>query len=235
VVRAISDSGYGSSPGNAMEMINWTNTEGGGAMGSMVPPVMRVTGGRKSSDHGAPDTHGFWCRKTAPVPGLQPNPRNRVPYNIDEPQFAVAAVSVPGANNGIVFQASAAIGAFLSELGFADGRPQARWVDSTGQSLALVHAARLAPNVPAVISFTSTGAAQQLRVDAQVSAAGATQLARAPDGNDQLLLGWGFLSVYPREGFGGRIYAAITGRGVPTAAEMTVLERYLASTAGIAI
>ncbi|MES3003934.1 MAG: cellulase family glycosylhydrolase [Pseudomonadota bacterium] len=235
VVRAISDSGCGSSPGNAMEMINWTNTEGGSAMGTMVPPVMRVAGGRKRSDHSAPNTHGFWCRKTAPVPGLQPNPRNRVPYNINEPQFAVAAVSVPGANSGIVFQASSAIGAFLSELGFANGRPQARWVDSTGQSLALVHTASLTPNSPAVISFTSTGAAQQLRVNAQLSATGATTLAPAPDGNDQLLLGWGFLSVFPREGFGGSLYAAITGKGVPSAAEMTVLERYLASIAGIAL
>jgi endoglucanase len=236
VVRAISDSGYGSSPGNAMEMINWTNTEGGSAMGTMVPPVMRADGGRKRSDHSAANTHGFWCKKTAPVAGLQPNPRNRVPYNINEPHFAIAAVSVPGAaNSGVVFQASSAVGAFASELAFANSQPQAKWVDPAGNALVLTSAARLAANTPAVISFTSTGAAQQLRVNSAVAASGAASFAAPQYGNDQMLLGWGFLSAYPRDGFGGSIYSAITGKGAPSAAEMAVLERYLASTAGIAI
>jgi endoglucanase len=47
-----------------------------------------------------------------------------------------------------------------------------------------------------------------------------------------LLLGWGFTAYFPREGFGGYVFSAVTGKGVPSAAEMTVLERYLASTAG---
>ncbi len=236
VVRAISDSGYGSSPGNAMEMINWTNNELGTAMGTMVPPVMRTGGGRKRSDHSAANTHGFWCKKSSPVPGLQPNPRNRVPYNINDPHFAIAAVSVPGvANTGIVFQASSAIGAFASELTFANSQPQAKWVDSAGKSLILTSTARLVANAPAVISLTSTGAAQQLRVNAQLAASGASTFAASQFGNDQMLLGWGFLSAYPRDGFGGSIYSAITGRGAPTAAEMAVLERYLGSTAGITL
>ena len=52
-------------------------------------------------------------------------------------------------------------------------------------------------------------------------------------GFDQFLLGWGFLNFFPREGFGGNIYSAITGKGTPTPAEVLVLERYLGSTAGI--
>jgi endoglucanase len=236
VVRAIADSGYGSSPGNAMEMLNWTNTEGGSAMGTMAPPVMRTAGGRKYSDHSAPDTHGFWCKKTPPVPGLQPNPHNRVPYNIDEPHFAIAAVSVPGAgNNGIVFQASSSIGAYATELGFTNSRPRASWVDSSGSSVVLLGPSALAANTPTVISLLSTGGAQQLRVNAQVAGSGAASFARSLYGNDQMLLGWGFLSVFPRDGFGGGIYSAITGKGAPSAAEMAVLERYLASTAGITI
>lgn len=234
VVRAISDSGYGSSPGNAMEMINWTNTEGGSRMGTMVPPVMRVTGGRKNSDHSAPDTHGFWCRKALVIPGLQPNPRNRVPYNIEDAHFAIAAVSVPGLNNtGIVFQASNPLAAFSSELGFGNSQPQARWTDSTGKSVVLTSPTRLVANAPAVISFTSTGGAQRLRVNSQLVASDGATFAPAEFGNDQLLLGWGYVGFQPRAGFGGNIYSAITGKGVPTAAEMTVLERYLGSTAGI--
>jgi endoglucanase len=229
-VRAISDSGYGSSVGNAMEMLNWINTEGAAAMGTMVPPVMRVTNGRKNSDHSAPDTYGFWCRKPFPVPGLNPNARNRIPYQINEPHFAIAAVSVPGSGNtGIVFQASSADGAFASELSFAGSRPQAKWVDPAGNSVVLTSPAALAPNASAVISFTSMAGAQQLRVNSVVQGTGAGSFARPEFGNDQFLLGWGFLSSYPRESFGGNIYAAITGKGAPSAAEMQVLERYLAA------
>jgi len=234
VVRAISDSGYGSGPGNAMEMINWTNTEGGAAMGTMTPPVMRVTNGRKNSDHSHYDCHGFWCRKPWAVPGLQPNPRNRIPYHIDEPHFAIAAVSVPGAGNtGIVFQASSADGAFATEIAFDASRPQGKWLDSMGNPVTLTAAAALAPNVPAVVSISSTAGSQQLRVNGVVQGTAAASFAHSEFGNDQLLLGWGFISSYPRAGFGGNIYSCITGKGVPTPAEMQVLERYLASTAGI--
>ena len=99
--------------------------------------------------------------------------------------------------------------------------------------MVLTSPSALAPNVPAVISFTSTGGAQQLRVNSAVQGNATTSFAASLFGNDQMLLGWGFLSNFPREGFGGNIYAAITGRGVPTAAEMQVMERYLGSLAGV--
>jgi endoglucanase len=235
VVRAIADSGYGSSPGNAMEMVNSINTEGGPAlMGTAVPPVMRVTRGKKNSDHSARDTYGFWCKKSVPAAELQPNPRNKVPYNVEDPHFAIAAVSVPGdANTGTVFQASGSLGAFVADLGFLNSRPYAKWVDWQGNAQSLLSPNQLAPNAPAVISMVSTGTAQQLRVNSQAVAAGSASFATAEYGNDQFLLGWGFLSAHPRDGFGGNIYSAITGRGVPTAAEMEILERYLATTAGI--
>ena len=65
-VRAIADSGYGSSPGNAMEMLNSMNTDSP-AMGRMRVPIMRVTNGFKNSDHSAPNTAGFQCKKTIPL------------------------------------------------------------------------------------------------------------------------------------------------------------------------
>jgi endoglucanase len=212
-------------------MLNWTNTEGGSTMGTMVPPVMRVIGGHKASDHSAGNTHGFWCRKSIVVPGLLPNPRNRVPYDLQEPHFTIAAISVPGtANSGVVFQASNAAGAFVSELALANGVPQARWTDPTGNTVLLNGSAPLGANTPAVLSLMSTGSAQQLRVNSQAVANGNGSV--APGQIDQLLLGWGFITYFPRSGFGGYIFAAVTGKGVPTAAEMAVLERYLASTAG---
>ena len=50
-----------------------------------------------------------------------------------------------------------------------------------------------------------------------------------------MLIGWGYLSYYPRDGFRGNIYAVISGKGAPSAEELGVLEKYLASTAGVAI
>ena len=165
MVRAVSDSGYGSSPGNAMEMINWINKDSS-AMGSMSLPVMRVTNGRKNSDHTAPDTFGFWCKKSAPAAGVQPRPTNRVPYNLED-------------------------------------------------------------------AFTSALGAQKLRVNAEeVASHNATF---APSVYSQMLIGWGYLGYYPREGFRGHVYAVITGKGAPTAEEMAVLERYLGATAGLSI
>jgi endoglucanase len=230
-VRAIADSGYGSGVGNAMEMLNWINNEMPG-MGTTVPPVMRVVNNRKNSDHSAPDTFGFWCRKTVPVANLQPNPRNKVPYNIQDAHFAVAALSVPGVGNtGAAFQASNASEAVGSEIAFNNSVPQARWTDGSGSTLELTGSMRLATNVPAVVSFTSVAGAQRLRVDSAVVASAA--LTFAPAVYDQLLLGWGFRNFYPEQGFGGNLYGVITGKGAPTTQELEVLERYLATVAGV--
>jgi endoglucanase len=230
VVRAIADSGYGSSPGNAMEMLNWLNTNPG--MGTMVAPVMRVTNGRKNSDHSAYDTTGFWCRKSIPVHNVQEHPRNVVPYRTQDPHFAIAAVSVPGlSNTGILFQASHSGDSHCSELTFSNSQPQAKWIDPSGQTLTLTSPTRLIANTPAVVSFSSRTGRQVLRVN-RAEAASATMGFFGGDYN-QMLLGWGYQWYYPRSGFGGNIYSAITGRGEPSASELDVMERYLGTTAGI--
>jgi hypothetical protein len=233
-VRAVSDSGYGSSVGNAMEMVCPVNVEGGAAMSSMLLPVMRVVNGRKAADFSAAGTFGLWCRKPYAVPGLRPNPRNRVPYNLTDPHFAIAAVSVPTTSNtGIVLEASSADGAYATQLGFAAGRAQARWIDSAGNSVVLAAPGAATPNAPMVMSLTSTAGAQQFRLNSSVVGTAGSTFAASLYGNDQLLLGSGFTSFFPRDGFGGNLFAAVTGRGVPSAAELQVLERYLGTTAGI--
>lgn len=81
-------------------------------------------------------------------PGVQANPRNRVPYNREDPHFAIVAVSVPGTgNNGVVFQASNASDVFLSELAFSNSQPQARWIDESGP-VTLTSPSRLVANAP---------------------------------------------------------------------------------------
>ena len=232
-LRAISDSGYGSSVGNAMEMLNWIN-EGTSAPGTMALPILRTSGGKKYSDHRASDTWGFWCKKAAPIAGVQENPRNRVLYDLEDAHFTIAAVSVPrGSNSGVVFQASKAEETYTSELAFADSKPQARWIDATGKSVALTSPTPLVAGTPSVVAMTSTPGAQTLRVNAvEVGRSGATFSRSALN---QMLIGWGFLSYYPREGFGGDVYSIITGKGAPTTSELKVLERYLASTAGVSL
>ena len=229
-VRAVSDSGFGSSSGNAMEMLNAVNKDSP-AMGTMTLPVMRVTKGKKSIDCSADSTFGLWCKKSASVPGIQPMPKNRVPYNIEDAHFAIVAVSVPGsAHTGVVFQASKAEEAHTSELSFDKGKPSARWIDAKGQTVRLVSPERLPPQTPAVVTVTSAIGAQKLRVNSkEVAGSNATF---ANSACTQMLIGWGYLNYYPAPGFGGNIYAVIAGKGAPTAEELTVLERYLSLIAG---
>ncbi|MDB5886993.1 MAG: Twin-arginine translocation pathway signal [Polaromonas sp.] len=223
-VRAVADSGYGSSPGNAMEMINWTNKESA-AMGSMTLPVLRVVQGRKSSSHEA-DTFGFWCKKSVPEAGVRPNPGNRVPYNLEDSYFVVAAVGIASKNSsGLVFQASQAEENHACELAFDHGNPVVRWTDAKGKQTELTSPDKLAPNKLALLTLTSAPGEQALRVNStQVDAASATF---APAQFSQMLLGWGFRSYYPQPGFTGQIYAVITGKGAPTGSELAVLERFL--------
>jgi endoglucanase len=241
-VRAIADSGYGSSPGNAMEMLIWINTEGR-VMGNRTLPLMRQNeGGKdgkgsngaegiKSTDHTAPDTFGFWCKKTAPQPGVQPRPLNRVPYNLDDAHFVIAALSVAVQNSsGVVFQASKAEEGYASELGLSTGQPQAQWVDAKGRIAVLTGAAKLAVNRPAVLAFTSAPGAQSLRVNAAEVARSSASF--GPGVYAQMLLGGGYRNYYPQAGFRGNLYAVITGKGAPTAAELAVLEKYLGQLAG---
>jgi hypothetical protein len=231
-VRAIADSGYGSSPGNAMEMLNFINTDST-AMGNLKVPVMRETNGFRHTDHSSPTTVGFWCKKTIPLAEVQPNPRNRVPYVLGDSHFTIAAVRVPGAVSGPVFQASNSGHIYVSELRIEAGRPRARFQDQGGATVVLSSPTALVANQPAVIALTSTAGAQRLRVNSLVAGSGAATLANNPF--DQMLIGWSFLEYFPREFFGGHVYAVVTGKGAPTAAELAVLERYLGTTAGLTL
>ena len=224
VVRAVSDSGYGSSPGNAMEMVNWTNKESP-AMGKMTLPVLRVANGRKSSVHQS-DTFGFWCMKSVPQADVRPNPVNRIPYNIEDSYFAIAAVGIAAQDSsGLVFQASESEANHACELGFSKGRPVVRWEDAKGRKVELSGPDKLAPNRLSVLAFTCAPEEQALRVNSVLVDSGSARF--APGYFNQMLIGWGFRSYYPQEGFSGNIYAVITGKGVPTASELAILERYL--------
>ena len=228
-VRAISDSGYGS---------RRRQFDGDAELGQR----QSGDGGRGAADHARDQRQeafrpqlfqhlGLWCKKTLPVPQVQANPRNRTPYGVQDPHFAIAAVSLPGVNNGIVFQASNSSQSYASELLFNNSRAQFHCVDQQGTAVLLTSATALPANQPAVVSYTSVPGAQRLRVNSTVVDSSSATFGASPC--DQLLIGMGFTGFYPRSGFNGNIYSVITGKGAPTVPEMAVLERYLGSTAGI--
>jgi hypothetical protein len=124
---------------------------------------------------------------------------------------------------------------YASELRFAGMQPQAHWVDEQGGAVTLTSATALTPNQPAVLSLTSVPGAQRLRVNSAVVGSAASTFAAGTSACDQLLIGMGFTAYFPRDQFTGNVYSVITGRGAPTVQEMAVLERYLATTAGIVI
>jgi endoglucanase len=234
-LRAVSDTGYGSSAGNEMEMVNWFNTAAG--MGPFTTATMRANvSGRKAADLTNQNAFGLWCRKRFAIPQsssttftADPTPIEVVPYGLNTPQFTIAAISVPSATTGVIFQASAADYTQLASLELKAGQPVARWVDATGAELAAVTSpTALLANTPTTVSLVSTGSAQTLRVGSVAAGSGTASLPAAQF--DQLVLGSGFSSDFPQLGFGGYLFAAITGKGTPTVQEMGVLESYLLST-----
>lgn len=84
-----------------------------------------------------------------------------------------------------------------------------------------------------MIALTSVPGAQRLRVNSAV--VGSSSATMGPGACTQMLIGWGFLGYYPRDIYAGSIYSVISGKGAPTTSELAVLERYLASTAGLAL
>ena len=231
-VRAVADSGFGATPARPMDLLNFLNRDAQ-RTAPMVPPVLRTVNGRKALDLSAPDTWGLWCRTCAPKAGVLPNPRDRVPFDLHDEHFLLAAIALPApGRSGVVLQASRAEERHSSELALEGGKPVARWVDGSGQQVAVAAARPLEPGRPAVLTLLSAPGAQSLRVDGQPAGQSGARL--APGAFDQLLVGWGFVSHYPRDGFGGWVYGVIAGKGRPSDAELGLLERYLASLAGAA-
>lgn len=230
VLRAVADSGFGATRGNAMEMRNWIRADSG-VEGARVPPVMRRVQGRWCADHSAPNCWGFWCRSAAPQPGAVTPPRRRVPYHLREAHFALVALTVPaGGRDGVAFQASRAEEGHVSELALAGGCAQARWRDAEEREVVLT-SGPLAPGSLAVLTLCSQPGRQRLRVDGREVGAAAE---RFGGGNfAQMLIGWGFRNYVPDPGFEGQVFAVVTGKGAPQDSELALLERYLAERAGI--
>lgn len=229
LIRAISDSGYGSNKDNALEMLNWINKANGG-MGTMSIPTLKTINGKKSSDHTPYDTWGLWCKKSIKNPGVQENPKNKVLYNIEDSHFVIASVAAQN-GNGIIFQASQSEELFTSELAMINNAPSAKWIDSNGQSISLISNTSVDANSPCVVTLKSNPGNQTLRVNSLVKASRNAYFSASQF--NQMLIGWGFISYYPRDGFGGNIFGVLAGKGNPSNEEMIILEKYIGTLGGI--
>jgi hypothetical protein len=226
-VRAVADTGWGSSPGNPLDMLNWMNQDAPG-MGPLRPGVMRRSP-RIALDLTADGATGLWCHKLVPG-GTYPNTSQRLRYGLQDAHFALACVTLPaGSAGGTVFQAGVRGASQRAELAVANGQAQARWADSGGGSLVLAGPA-LAAGTPTVLTLSGGAGRQALRVAGAQVASGSRGF--AADGFGDLLIGWGDPHRGADTTFRGHVHGAITGAGSPTAAELGVLERYLASLAG---
>jgi hypothetical protein len=153
-----------------------------------------------------------------------------VPYTVGDPHFMIAAVSLNQPQDGVIFQASNAYAANASQLVIAGGRPRATCFDAGNNGVTLTAPGALTPGAPSVLTFASAPGAQRLRVNSSVVASAAGTVGANPC--DQMLIGWGFQRFYPQAGFGGNVFAVVTGKGTPTSAELQVMENYLATLAG---
>lgn len=228
-VRAIADGGPPAGVHQPRDMLNTLNTDSP-RDGPWRPLVLRGAGGRPALACGGEGTWGLWCRMAAPEPGVRPRPRDRTPFDLQDPQFLVAVVQAAAGSSGVVVQASRAEEPQLAELALARGVPQARWLDAQGRPTVLAGPGPLPAGRPVVLSLASAPGRLLLRVDGQVVARG--QAAFGPALFNQLCLGWGYSHWYPRPGFDGLLFGAIAGRGEPSEAELGVLERHLALQAG---
>ncbi len=229
-LRSVPDSGFSAHP---MDMLNWVSDQDARA-GTMAPPLLRTLRGHRCADHTAPNTWGLWCRQAGTPNGLQADTRNRMPYRLEDPHFAIVALSVPGtAHSGVAFQASRAQAAHVAELRLCGNHPQAHWRDPDGQQVLLTAPAPLAAGCPAVLTLTSKPGAQVLRVNGRAGPRATSRLGAGSLG--QLLVGWGFVRYFPRAGFGGHVFSVLTGRGSPDETELRVLERYAAASAGLVL
>jgi hypothetical protein len=234
VVRAIGDSGYGSSMNNIMDMRIFHNYDTN--MGWFVDTRLGVdTAGRKYVDFNQYGRRGLWAKKRRVDEngaGSHPNPQSIVPYWLHEPHFTIATIRIPTTTSmtGTVCAASVAESTVTEEINLSNGVPNVVIRGAAGQSLNLQGSTPLGTNTPIALTLTNVPGTQALRVNGTQVASGAVNFNSAQFG--QLFFGGNFSNFWPGDPFPGGMYSLITGKGNITSAELAVLENYALSAAG---
>ena len=230
-LRAVSDSGFGSTPDSAMEMLDSTNT--GVNQGTRLSPVLRNSAANvRSGDFSAFGTAGLWSRKNiSEHPGHVP--KNKCLFEIQDANFSLVCLSVPTTTKtGAALMTSVTYALSRAEIRLEAGKAQAVFRDNAGLTSTLNATAVVPAGTPTVVTATSAAGAQKLRVASSEVATDAKTFGATVF--NAHTIGEGYYEYNFREGFGGTVFGAIIGKGTPTALELGVLERYLLSVAGVA-
>ena len=230
-LRAVADTGFGSTPDNALEMVNSNNESLN--QGLRLRPVLRNSPSNvRSGDFSAQGTTGLWSRKNR-IEQAGYVPKNKCVFEIQEAHFAMICLSVPAAaKTGSALMTSVTHTNSRVELRLDNGVARCIWEDAAGINSTLADTSALALNTPLVVTATSIAGAQKLRVaSAQVASDTKTFGATAFNAH---IIGGGYYGYDFKDSFGSTAFAAVVGKGAPTTLEIGVLERYLLSVAGVA-
>jgi endoglucanase len=231
-IRAVHDSGYGSSLDNPQEMLNWLPVDFPSmSAGISMPKWSNVSGGAMMDLSGSGSV-GLWCKKSIPNAQSNPKPKNRVTFSLEDNHFCAVAIQT-GYGDGVIFQTGHSEGLYLAELSMVGGRVQARWLDAAGKEVVIASNSGLSAGQKAVVSMGSSGGRQWLRVGAVEQGAAYGNFAASPC--SQMLIGWGFVSYYPRGSFGGGVFGALAGKGTVSQGDMAIMEKGLAAMGSIAL
>ena len=144
-----------------------------------------------------PDTWACGARRPSRCRRSRPTRSNRTPYDVQDPHFTIAAVSVPGAaTTASCSRRPTPATSYTSELRFSNSQPQARCIDPQGTPVLLTSpTALVAESARGGLVHLGARRAAAARQFHAWSAAPARPSARARC--DQMLIGMGFTGYYP--------------------------------------
>lgn len=234
VVRALDDSGWGSSFGNIHDMVNWLNTESYVQTENIVIPKLGIANTKPYLDFDTANTFGFWCKKMVPnVNGAntQPNPKDRPLYDLTDSFFQIVTCAVNNQFvNGVAIESAKTEASTHARIKFANAVPRMEFIDGANVNTVITSSGgALANNVANVIAMTSAPGNQKLYVNKVQT--GSAALTMTADYFNSHLIGYGYHDYYPQESLQGRIWGAVFGKGAITVPELGVLSDYMATLA----
>jgi endoglucanase len=229
-VRAISDSGFGSTLDNPLEMIQFANEDVPSHDWQAAPVAATDPNGVRYVNFEATGvTRGLWCRKRKP--GLDqseydPFPLNRNPADLNTPLFIVTGIRVTNQfAGGRIAEVNDSQGSTRVSLNLNGAKPMMEFMNDSFTTIGNATSANaMSLNLPHVVSLKSKSGAQSMRLDRTTVAT--TAFALPANTCDSVQLGGGMESYYPASNMSGGMYLAILGIGDIAANELDIVEQY---------
>jgi aryl-phospho-beta-D-glucosidase BglC (GH1 family) len=236
-VRAIADSGSGSTIVNPMEAINWLNQDAGSVRGTEVPVVYNPDpNGFPALDFSVYGRRGLLSRHLAPVVAAtasDPNyryPACKMPFNLTDPHFMVTTFSISTAGvDGTLLSAQEIFASSHSAIMLSGGKVRYEAMDANGIFAQVTDGVAQPLNTLVTATANVTAATQKLRVNGGAWEPVSPSTAFVASPFSTVGLGMGYWNYFPQQTTQGYGYGYIVGPGTPTDAEVGVLENYLKS------